>query len=962
MKKLLCVLMMLFALSFAFACGEDKKEDDAKQNENVQEFTVTFVVDGEKTEIKVKNGEKAVKPADPVKEGYVFKGWYVGEAEYQFAAVTADVTVTAKFEEVKSEVKEYTVKFVADEKEEVQTVKEGEKAAKPADPVKEGFVFLGWYLADAAYDFEAVVTNDLELVAKFEEVVKRYTVKFVADGKETVEAVKEGEKAVKPIDPVKEGYNFLGWYVGDETYDFETIVSSDLELVAKFEVIIELVVSVPANTKGYINEEIKLSANVVGVENATITWESTDESVCIVDENGLVKLVGEGACTVVVKYNELFKEVKIEAEKDAVSPKIKNTAGSSRITVNWGEEVDLLKDLEATDNIDGDITSKIVVTSEFDNTKTTVQTVTYEVTDSSGNVGTIKRYYTVKWNYAVEFIGHAGSYYGLMNSEEAFLYAAQVLKYQAIECDLKQTQDGVFVMCHDDTFGDYTLASTNWDTLKDYKITKKRTGGIPSQNGSVVNGTYTTGLCTLERYLEICKEYNCKAVIELKSSKGITNSDQSRMDDLMKVIEDCGMLGNVIFLASQYNCLIWTRQNGYSYIPCQYLVGSCESETYLQRCIDNKLDISINVTGSYTNSEAWLARYKEAGCKISTYTFTQYVDYNVVQEWIDKGADYVTCDWHIMTKLDLPEKEDPNKPTYNVTFKDENGAILKEGTVKEGKTAAAPSAPKKTGYEFVGWDKSLSNITEDTIFTAVYEPVKYTITYDSNLISVEESEFENKAAFVDEFYNDFFDWLKANEPYIDELTVSNGVYTMKKNDKTATFSNAAEIKAIDIYVFEKTLSNYIYKPVERAADGSAVVLPDEGYFLNSSKYIEKYRDLDRYFYEACVNGYPNYDRTFKPLSDGRIQIMFRFQQWQQGTNIAAFNKLPKKYIVVSGGDDSVVLPTGPTTYTILDEFELAPATGSKEFVGWSLDKEGNSMVDKIEKGSNGNIVLYAIWK
>ena len=122
---------------------------------------------------------------------------------------------------------------------------------------------------------------------------------------------------------------------------------------------------------------------------------------------------------------------------------------------------------------------------------------------------------------------------------------------------------------------------------------------------------------------------------------------------------------------------------------------------------------------------------------------------------------------------------------------------------------------------------------------------------------------------------------------------------MKKNDKTATFSNASDIKAIDIYVFEKTLSNYIYKPVERAADGSAFLLPDEGYFLNSSKYIEKYRDLDRYFYEACVNGYPGYDRTFKPLSDGRIQIMFRFQQWQQGTNIAAFNKLPKKYIKTS---------------------------------------------------------------
>ena len=160
MKKLLCVLMMIFALSFAFACGEDKKDDDAKQNENVQEFTVTFVVDGEKTEVKVKDGEKAVKPQDPEKEGYVFKGWYVGEEEYDFEkAVNADLEVTAKFEEKAAdepgdepgdepEVKEYIVKFVVDGEVTETKVKEGEKVAKPADPVKDGYNFLGWFAGE----------------------------------------------------------------------------------------------------------------------------------------------------------------------------------------------------------------------------------------------------------------------------------------------------------------------------------------------------------------------------------------------------------------------------------------------------------------------------------------------------------------------------------------------------------------------------------------------------------------------------------------------------------------------------------------------------------------------------------------------------------------------------------------------------------------------------------------------
>ena len=158
-------------------------------------------------------------------------------------------------------------------------------------------------------------------------------------------------------------------------------------------------------------------------------------------------------------------------------------------------------------------------------------------------------------------------------------------------------------------------------------------------------------------YLEICKQYNAKAVIELKYSPGINNNDQSRMQALMDEIERCGMRKEVIFLGSAYNCLIWTRNNGYEDVPCQYLVNSCESEEVLKRCIDNKLDLSFNSTGDYSNSTEWIAKYKEAGCKVSCYTFTQYSNYKTLQEWINKGVDYVTCDWQLMSKVDLPKKE-----------------------------------------------------------------------------------------------------------------------------------------------------------------------------------------------------------------------------------------------------------------------------------------------------------------
>ena len=68
----------------------------------VKEYTVTFS-DGVASQ-KVEEGQKATKPADPVKDGYVFKGWYVGDTAYDFeSAVTGDVTLTAKWEEVKTE-------------------------------------------------------------------------------------------------------------------------------------------------------------------------------------------------------------------------------------------------------------------------------------------------------------------------------------------------------------------------------------------------------------------------------------------------------------------------------------------------------------------------------------------------------------------------------------------------------------------------------------------------------------------------------------------------------------------------------------------------------------------------------------------------------------------------------------------------------------------------------------------
>ena len=326
-------------------------------------------------------------------------------------------------------------------------------------------------------------------------------------------------------------------------------------------------------------------------------------------------------------------------------------------TISIFEEFDPLDGIRVFDTVDGELTNQLVVDSSVDNTEYGTYTVIYQL-ESKGLY--LERQIEVVWDYDVTFIGHAGSLFGAMNSEEAILYAATVLKYPAIEIDLKQTKDGVFVLSHDPEFAGYKLEDYTWEELKNIEVTVKRSQGLSNLG---VNNTFTSKLCTLERYLEICKTYNIIAVIELKTSAGISNwteqntPDKSRMPALIKQIEEAGMINQIIFLTSQYECLAWTRRHGYDFIPCQYLVSTCEDQTYLNRCIQYNLDISFNVRDGVKNSDEWIKKYKDAGIKIATYTFEQYASYDEVQKWIDKGVDFITTDWHDVSNLYLPLKK-----------------------------------------------------------------------------------------------------------------------------------------------------------------------------------------------------------------------------------------------------------------------------------------------------------------
>lgn len=198
-------------------------------------MTVNFNSDGG-TEVPSKTVEynKAVSaPTAPTKEGHTFGGWLLNGVDYDFSKpVTGNITLVAKWIPIS-----YTVTFntgedgsaVAD-----TTVKYGEKVNKPADPTKTGYTFVKWLNGTTEYDFAAAVKGNLTLTAEWK--INEYTVTFDVNGGSAVDPKKvEYNKTVaEPTAPTKEGYTFEGWYDGDVKYDFNTKVTKDVTLKAKW--------------------------------------------------------------------------------------------------------------------------------------------------------------------------------------------------------------------------------------------------------------------------------------------------------------------------------------------------------------------------------------------------------------------------------------------------------------------------------------------------------------------------------------------------------------------------------------------------------------------------------------------------------------------------------------------------------------------------------------------------------
>lgn len=200
------------------------------------------------------------------------------------------------------------------------------------------------------------------------------------------------------------------------------------------------------------------------------------------------------------------------------------------------------------------------------------------------------------------------------NTQEAFRNSVD---FWGIECDVCLTYDGEIVINHnsDVTFADgsyFIIAETTLQTLLAQKF----------DDGS--------RLCTFSEYLQICKEIEKVAVVELKSAWS-----EEEIAKLLDEIDKYYCIDNVVIISFVESNL--TRVRAQSNVQLQYLMNNYVDEK-MEFCIENNIMPSVawGLIDSYYVNMA-----HQNNLKIGAWT----VNSAVANELMKKlGVDYVTSD------------------------------------------------------------------------------------------------------------------------------------------------------------------------------------------------------------------------------------------------------------------------------------------------------------------------------
>lgn len=186
------------------------------------------------------------RPKTSSRSGYKFVGWYTREGVYNFDnKVTTNLNLVAHWKETAYK---YYVGFdlgydAEDVIEPIQLL--DSEVITPTEPTRAGYIFKGWFEKTSSrnpFNFENKIKNDYVFIAKWEveegateQFIVEFELGFASSNQIEPLIIDKDGKATSPSEePEKTGLVFVGWYLEGMLYDFDSDVTENLVLVARW--------------------------------------------------------------------------------------------------------------------------------------------------------------------------------------------------------------------------------------------------------------------------------------------------------------------------------------------------------------------------------------------------------------------------------------------------------------------------------------------------------------------------------------------------------------------------------------------------------------------------------------------------------------------------------------------------------------------------------------------------------
>ncbi len=195
----------------------------------------------------------------------------------------------------------------------------------------------------------------------FDNIVSRAT--FMVDDEELIyfDVVNGGVMLDLPEAPEKEGQVFIGWFTEDgEEFDGETNVRNDITLYAKY---IDKDKAIKAE-KIFFDDYAPVRSSIIDefvpqiiaypsdAQDKTIKWTSSDESLAVVDEKGIVSIKKEGTVEITAtlengystSYNLIIKDLDNEEMTDYSNAEYMLETSEINISVGEMAQIKVISD------------------------------------------------------------------------------------------------------------------------------------------------------------------------------------------------------------------------------------------------------------------------------------------------------------------------------------------------------------------------------------------------------------------------------------------------------------------------------------------------------------------------------------------------------------------------------------------------------------------------------------------